>query len=372
MERKLHLIQDSLEAYCVAKLTELSENDNLSISNDSESKYQTYNEYCDEREIDPSVDKDGKVYYEMYNRYLPVFWENLKNLYPNSKFDFIDVEKEYRNLKKKGDFVITIENVGTKSVSLKAYKKDIKRIQVCSGTFNSFINNFLFDKKGVGTYWTQDGTSFHGSDVEKRDGEIEKLGLGSILSDLHELDKINSDVKEHFVYGDASAWYHDIEKGWKQDCFDYGHLGTDSTIKIISENFSDEQVKSRLLDQIGFNGEEELLLIDPKRVIDSITDKNFQSLINRVRFESTVKYYKHGKGINFDFVDGNGEVLLTVNIPFTINKNGAWFLPKDKKGKFHKKEGIFLEYGQRRPKKSKELATSINSYVNLGKTGILN
>ena len=371
MEQELHFTQDALEAYCVAKLTELSENDNLSINNDSKSKYQVYEDYCDERDIDPSVDKSGKVYYETYNQYLPVFWENLKNCYPDSKFDFVDVEKEYRNLKKKGDFVIEIENVGSKSVSLKAYKKDIKRIQVCSGTFNSFITNFCFDKKGVGTYWAQDGGSFHGKDVEKRDGEIEKLGLSNILPDLHKLDKINSDAKEYFVYNDESEWYQNIEKDWVQSRKDCGHLGKDLTLKIISENFSDEQVKSRLLDQIGFNGEEELLLLDPDRVIDSITDKNFQSLINRVRFDSTINYYKKGKGINFDFVDGNGDVLLTVYIPFTLNKNGAWYLPKDKKGKFHKKEGIFLEYGQRRPKKSKELCTSINSYVELGKTGIL-
>ena len=110
----------------------------------------------------------------------------------------------------------------------------------------------------------------------------------------------------------------------------------------------------------------------PKRVIDSITNKNFQSLINKVRFDSTIRYYKHGKGINFDFIDEHGDVILNVNIPFCLDKNGGWFLPKDKKGKFYKKENMFLEYGQRRPKKSKEINTSINTYVNLGKTGILN
>lgn len=372
MERELHFTQDALEAYCVAKLTELSEHDNLSISNDSKVKYQVYEDYCDEREIDPSVDEDGKVYYETYNQHLPVFWGNLKKCYPNSKFDFIDVETEFRNLNKKGDFVIEIENVGSKSVSLKGYKKDIKRIQVCSGTFNSFITNFLFEKDGVGSFKTEDGIRFKGSTIADRDREIKKIGFGGILPTLHELDKINPEIKEYFVYGKKAEWFKDIEEDWKQGHSKYGFQAIELTLKLLRENFSDEQVKSRLLDQIGFNGEEELLLLDPKRVIDSITDKNFRSLINEVRFDSTIRYYKHGKGINFDFVDKNGDVVLSVNIPFCLQKNGGWFLPKDKKGKFHKKENVFLEYGQRRPKKSKEINTSINTYVNLGKTGILN
>tara|TARA_R100000808_G_scaffold25085_1_gene61598 strand:- start:19749 stop:20867 length:1119 start_codon:yes stop_codon:yes gene_type:complete len=371
MDRELHYIQDALEAYCVAKLTELSENDGLSISNDSHEKYRVYKEYCDTRQIDPSTDKKGKVYYKLYNEYLPVFWNNLKNEYPDSKIDFVDVEKEYRNLKKKGDFLIKVENGVTKSVSLKAYKKSIKRIQVCSGTFNSFITNFLFDGKGVGTYYTESGDSFNSKNVEARDSEIEKLGLGSILPDLHELDRINAVVKEKFVYGTKSAWYQDIEQDWVHDRKSYGHSAKDLTLKIISENFTDEQVKSRLLEQVGFNGEEELLLLDPDRVIDSITNEKFKTLIHNVRFNSSIEYYIKGQGINFDFIGKDGSVLLSVNIPFTLNSNGAWFLPKNKKGSFNEKEEIFLEYGQRRPKKSKELATSINSYVNLGKTGIL-
>ena len=49
------------------------------------------------------------------------------------------------------------------------------------GTFNSFITKFLFDGKGVGTYYTESGDSFNSKDVEARDSEIEKLGLGGIF-----------------------------------------------------------------------------------------------------------------------------------------------------------------------------------------------
>ena len=36
-------------------------------------------------------------------------------------------------------------------------------------------------------------------------------------------------------------------------------------------------------------------------------------------------------------------------------------------GKRHRKEGLVLDYGQRRPKKSREIATSINTYVEFEK-----
>jgi len=144
------------------------------------------------------------------------------------------------------------------------------------------------------------------------------------------------------------------------------------TLKILRENFSDTEIKSRIVEMIGFDGEEELLLIGKTKMVDSITNEKLKVLIDKVRSENTIiRYYKHGKNINFDFVNGSGEVILTIGIPFCLDKNGGWFLPKDKKGTFYKKENMFLEYGQRRPKKSKEINTSINTYVYLGRTGIL-
>jgi hypothetical protein len=63
--------------------------------------------------------------------------------------------------------------------------------------------------------------------------------------------------------------------------------------------------------------------------------------------------------------------LLQVDVPFTINKNGAWISGDYYTGtRWHAKEGRQLAWGQRRPKKSRELATSINTYVNFGATGI--
>ena len=65
-------------------------------------------------------------------------------------------------------------------------------------------------------------------------------------------------------------------------------------------------------------------------------------------------------------VDNLGEILK-IDIPFTLQKNGGWFLPKEKyEGTiYHKKEKKDLMYGERRPKKSKEINTSTNMWFKI-------
>jgi len=65
-------------------------------------------------------------------------------------------------------------------------------------------------------------------------------------------------------------------------------------------------------------------------------------------------------------------VIVNIEVPFTLQKNGAWHLPKKKYSgaEYHNKEGIDLLHGQRRPKKSKEISTSTNTYLNLKKSGV--
>ena len=63
--------------------------------------------------------------------------------------------------------------------------------------------------------------------------------------------------------------------------------------------------------------------------------------------------------------------MLSVNIPFTINKNGAWMsgTPYEGSTAYHN-EPYPLAYNERRPRKSRELATSINTYLDLKSTGV--
>lgn len=376
MESKLHYIQDALESYAVYKLTKLSEENGMSASNDSDVKFRSYKNYCEERNINSDMykEKDGKVYIKMYDEQLPLFWKGLKEYYADCKFDFIDVEREFRNKNKKGDFLIKISGSVNKniSVSLKAYKGTggVGRIQVCSGTFNSFITNFMFKKDGVGMFLDSNENRFRGSDKSKRDAEISRLGYGSMLPAIHQIDRILSEeIKPYFTYGKKAEWYQNIEDEWKEGHKKYGHKAIDLLLPELNK-FSNRKIKERVINMIGFDGEEELLLIASQtkdKMIDSITNRKLKDVISKVRSDkTTINYYKHGKNINFDFVDGQ-EVVLSIEVPFCLDKNGGWFLPKNKKGCFYPKENMYLEYGQRRPKKSKEINTSTNTYVNLRK-----
>ena len=380
MEDKLHYIQDAMEAYAVYKLTSLAESYGLSTSNDSNDKYTEFQRYCDERNINPSTYRTGKVYHEMFENHLPKFFDALMIRFPNSRFDFIDVEREFRNQNMKGDFVIKVsgDHNETISVSLKAYKGGFGRIQVCSGTFNSFITNFLFEPAGVGMFMSPDGVRFKGSNTVARDREIRKLGYENIISEINKLDDILTEVKDYFVRDDLADNYFNIGSSgktiaqeWSDGHTTYGNRGIDISLNILRNNFSDSQIKNRLVKMVGFDGNEELLLLDKKRWISSVTSDKMMRLINLIRSdETTVNYGRHGKSIRFDFVN-DGDVILQVDVPFCLDKNGAWWLPKDKKPAYKKKDKCVVQYGQRRPKKSKELSLSTNTYVNIIGSGVL-
>jgi hypothetical protein len=193
-----------------------------------------------------------------------------------------------------------------------------------------------------------------------------------MIPTLEKLDNILPIIKEKYVYSKNAEFFQNVENDWKYDCNYYGNLAIELTLKILKENFSDLQVKERILKMSGFDGEEDLLLIDSKKMVDSVTSDKFKNLTKKLRSNDTkVNFYQKGKSIFFDFVDIYNKVYLTVSVPFTLQKNGAWHLPSNKKGIWKEKENMFLEYGQRRPKKSKELNTSINTYVKVKDTGII-
>jgi len=121
----------------------------------------------------------------------------------------------------------------------------------------------------------------------------------------------------------------------------------------------------------GLDGEEELLLLYQDRFTDTITVPAFRELRSQTQAPGTnLKYYRHGQSIRFDFMSKD-KAILSVDVPFTINKNGAWISGPRYEGKrYHEKEAQDLAWGQRRPKKSKELATSINTYIDFSKKEI--
>ena len=103
----------------------------------------------------------------------------------------------------------------------------------------------------------------------------------------------------------------------------------------------------------------------------SLFNTNYRNILERCNsINSVVEYKVNGKGVLFTITDG--EDIVSIEVPFTLQKNGAWYLCGDayEGTVYHKKEQVDLAYGQRRPKKSKEINTSTNTYLNLKKAGV--
>ena len=366
MEQTQHYVQDACELYAVAVLQRLAEKARISCERDSDAKFSAFHSYADERGLTESDFNRWPDYKANVERHLPLFFADLIRVLHGETMDFVSVETEFRNMNLKGDFVI-ITPTRTISVSFKNYCISASRPQCSSGTFNSFPLNFLFDRAGVGMFVGPDGSKFKGSSTPKRDQALEKLGWGPIVPLMKSLDNLNASIKSRFVYGNEFEFLDEgvFDAARKQ----VGNEGQYIVLDILRQIGAD-RVKARLLKMTSLDGAEEVLILDPKQRTDSITSLKFRKLRFGVASEeSVVEFDAHGQSIRFQFVLA-GEPLLSVDVPFTINKNGAWISETYEGERFHAKEGRMLRTGQRRPKKSKELATSTNTYVDFAAAGI--
>jgi hypothetical protein len=374
-DTKVKMQQDACEIQTVYLIQKELEFRGKNKNSNSSEIYKKLLKYVNDRPALKGMDELRKCAYFKNNvKYIPGFVNRLISKFPNSTFSVEDVEKEYRNLNLKGDFLIKVHDNDEQEISfsLKNYEKSCNTIQTCSGTYISFVNNFIFTPNGVG-YFTNplNGERFKGSDIDVRNNILSSIGYKSIISHMNNLDELGKQIKKKYVHGDKAEYWKNISADWKNDCEYYGEKAIENTLLIL-KSFSKEEVTSRLLKMIGFDGKEELLLIDQKGSYDSFTSDSFNALLHKIR-NSEVSFDKKGKSISFSFVD-DANVILETRIPYTINANGAWYRPKIKYSgaEWHSKEKCYLHHGQRRPKKSRELAPSINTYVELGKTGVLN
>lgn len=367
---KDHFIQDAAEAYIAYLLQQLAVENGVAITDDVQEKKDIFVEYCEYRDIVKDFDKSE--YKENIDLIITKFFDNLLTKYPDKKFDIVDVEKEFRDKKLKGDFIVKFEDESYVSFSLKNYKKGFSRIQLCSGTWNSFLNNFLFESAGVGTFYDPETNEvFKGSDREYRDNLIEKMGYSSMKEVYSQFDTILDDVRQFYAYGEEANDWKNVESKWKSDCASYGLSAAQNIISAL-DVMPKSVVKNRIVKMSGLNYDEEILLVGKGQYLCSLFNKKYGQILERVNSEDCVVEYKtNGKGLLFTLKDSAG-VIISIEIPFTLQKNGAWHLPTQKYSgtQFHKKEGVDLFYGQRRPKKSKEINTSINTYLNLKKAGV--
>lgn len=375
-----HYLQDAFEILAVAELQRLAELSDLAITNDADEKFATFADYLNTRNATRSqLKKSNQKHYDVYadnlQRHLPAFFARLVEHLPGERFDFVDVEREARNRGGREDFLIEREGQDAIKMSLKNYRGSAARPQVCSGTFNSFIVNFLLEPgSGPGmVLHPNTGKRFRGSSKASRDSAIEALGLAEIIPLVHALDTLNDEIRATFVYGDD---YEDYDKERVSAAQKhYGNAGADLALQII-ELIGPERVKRRLLTLAGLDAGDEVLILDPVRCSDSLTNRRFHDLrAAALHPESTVRHERRGQSIRFVIVGPGCSDLLMVDVPFTLNTNGAWHRPSSghypgTEPKMDKGHLVHLRYGQRRPYKSKEFATSVNTYVELEAAGV--
>ncbi len=380
MDTVEHYIQDAFELRAVGLMQALAEQRSVARTHDSAEKLAAFDSYLARRGASrPELSETHAAYYDTYGAnldlHLPRFIDRLIKLFPGEMFNFVNVEAEARNAGRKEDFLIERSSPDPVRVSLKNYRRDARRPQVCSGTYNSFIVNFLLESAGGPgrVRHPVSGEDFQGSDKTRRDDAISSLGLGAIMPLLAQMDALNDEIKETFVRGDEFAYYDgDRFDAARKDC---GNRGADLAVAIL-KLMGDERVRSRTLTLAGLDDGDELLLMDPSRCTDSLTSARFRAIrLGANDAAATVRYDRRGQSIIFTIVGPDGEDLLPAAVPFTINKNGAWHLPTSgpyegtelKRDKGH---DLQLHYGERRPYKSRELATSVNTYVQFEAAGI--
>ncbi len=371
MRDEEHYVQDAVELYAVARLQWLAEHHNLAITRDSHTKHAAFVSYAAARGFSIVDFETGRwsIYKATCDCHLPVFFDRLIKRFPGQSMDFENVEVVNRNAQLKGDFRIAFSHCESISVSMKNYRRTALRPQLNSGTYNSFILNFLFNSPAVGTFI--DPTTeipFRSTSLSDRDEAIRRNGHASLIPLVHAMDDLNVAIRSRFLDTDEFRYLDEkVFASARKQCGNEGaRIGLD-----ILQRLDLEVIRNRLLRMIGMDGSEEMLLMDPRRFADSITNERFRELRRSVQDSATtLKIGSRKQGIGFDFTRGE-VMLLQIDVPFTINKNGAWISGDVYQGtRFHPKEGVCLAYGERRPKKSRELATSINTYVNFGATGI--
>ena len=363
-----HYYQDLSESYFCYKYQTVLESLDRSLTSDrSEILHDEFIKYAELRDIDLGNYNKSVYKTNIDSSIEQIVSQNLQH-YLDESHDIYDVEKESRNQGNKADFVLQFKDFSEK-YSLKNYKK-LGNIQVCSGTHVSLLDYFVLNKSGgPGNFMTSDGKMFSNRNKELLFKEYCKHDNGLELYLLREeLLELNLLLKNKYVYGDFAAFFtEDVENEFDKDKLMIAHEAM--KIIITGLNLLDtELIKYKILSRTGLcndSSDTKLLCIFPGVFYNSTTNKRFHDLISSLS-ASTANYTIHKQSLKF-VLSLQEKVLLDINIPFTINKNGAWFNDKNYTVEpfYYKSENMYLYHTQRRPKKSAELAPSTNMYISI-------
>lgn len=371
-----HYVQDSAELYAVFVMQRVAEDLGAATTSRAEVLHDDFMRYLDGVELSFDEFSEGKYrrYKENVDAQVPEFVKRIA-AHLKQSFEFRADEANQRNLAKKADFFIDTRDGQAIPVSLKNYigAGGIARPQVASGTFLSFANSFVFDAVGVGKYRDPRGTdaSFTGSSRVEREAVLRHERRHQLIDPLRELEDLNTKMRE-ILLGPELEMYDDVV--FKQviaDVVPKAH----SAMRRVFELVGLDVVRSTILSRAGMDGAEEAFFFDSQRSVDSLTNEKYRQLRLTLQDPRTAfRITGRGQSLFFEFGE-SAEPVLTVNVPFTVNKNGAWNLsgdPYEGTRPFTDKKHVYdLRYGQRRPRKSREIATSINTYLSLSDAGVL-
>lgn len=377
MDREQHVIQDAAEHYAVYVMQREAEALGRAISSSSAERLGEFHAYLAAHSLAPRDFERGLFgqYKVNADLQLPRFVDRLAEHYADDALEFECVEKEARDRGDKADFVIHRSSTRTPvPVSLKNYigSGGVTRPQVASGTFASFAAGFVFERVGVGRYADprEAGATFRGADATTREAVLEAMGRSDLIRPLRTLDALQADVRREFLSADCE--FYDRERV-RRAAARVAEAGIAATLDFFTRIGLD-QVRERFLSRIGLDGREEALFFDEARYVDSITNPRYHELRERLNApETRFEVHQHKQSVRFTFASGEGPLLVT-DVPFTINTNGAWFRPKERftgtMTYVDKGHPVELRWGQRRPYKSREIATSVNTYIDLQRVGI--
>lgn len=364
-----------MELYAVAVLQREAERSGLASKTDSARKFAAYRAYLRKRGLSDRSLRSGKwgAYRQSCDRHLPGFFARLaeSRLFQKKRLNFENVEVLSRIAGKKADLEISTQAGRPISVALKNYT-DARRIQLHSATFNSFALGFFFDSDAVGRFVDRvSGTRFQGAAYAARDAALTLAGYRKVVPLMHANDEIQVGLRRRFVESKRFALSPPSLAVWREACAECGNSGVKVALKIL-KFVPPEQLKRRLLRMTGFDGTEEMLILDPVRFSDSITVPAFRRLRRALRARETeVTPRKWGQSIRFEF-RGKDVPKFAVDVPFTINSNGAWVRGTPFRGRRHfgPPDNAELRWGERRPGKSRQLSTITLTWLDLRTTGI--
>jgi len=388
MERKQHLIQDTAEHYAVAVMQE--EAHRLGITGDKNGaalRRQDFVDYLRSVGLTRADFESGLYakYKANVDQQVPAFVDRLSQheRFRGKTLDFHNDEAQFRIDGVKADFVITV-NQGEEliPVSLKNYigGGGITRPQVSSGTFLSFACGFVFDRVGVGTYADprKVGAVFQGRDAVARNSVLlweeendpDLKNRAALIEPLAVLERLQSEMRGELLADDCKMY--DAARV-RAVVNRIAQPGIEAVLKIF-DLIGHDEVRLAILARMGMDGKEDSLFFDSERYVDSITNRDYHMLLERLNDEKTeFTVAQHKQNIRFSFRRGS-ELVLKTDVPFTINTNGAWHRPKDRYSGtqriIDKGVPVDLRWGERRPRKSMEIATSTNTYIDLAKVGI--